>query len=321
MIKQAAEIQDKPALSSEEWDDLRTNLVGTIMAETSLHGLAQNAGMKWFIRGKKETPARYLEYSLEELADLPEFYGKGNRLSNFFSILQETIAFDDPFSVMVDKFESHPSDAMLARSVLQEMEVPFDYPVDLMQFSKRTRDLCLEGEHDTLDKLISFLNESTTAVIMNEEFRQFLSCVKSRDKNGLAQFIPIRQGCKGIYLAEALGLFARQLNDHYAATLLYAFKIESNKPEWAEDIVLQKDRAQRLIEDVKMTATKYFDMMPGQASDLRSCLASGIGSSVRFFISLNNPHVEELALAIAMAAVDQKPRFKGLMGRFLNKNN
>ncbi len=320
-MNQAAEIQDEHVISPEDWDEIRSTLAGTIMAETSLHGLAQNVGMKWPIRGKDETPARYLDYTLEALADLPEFYGKGNRLSVFVAILKETIAFDDPFASMAEKFESQPLDAALARTVVYELEIPSDYPVELMRFSKRTRDLCIEGGHDTLDKLITFLMESTTAVIMNEEFRQFLSCVRSQDKSALAQFLPIRPGCKGIFLAEALGLYAHQMNDPYAATLLYAYRIDTDNPDWGEEAVLQKDRAQRLIDEVKATAMKYFEMMPDQASNLRSCLSAGIGASVRFFISLNNPHIEEVALAIAMAADDQKPRFKGLMGRFLNKNS
>ena len=66
-----------------------------------------------------------------------------------------------------------------------------------------------------------------------------------------------------------------------------------------------------MIAKVKQTVEKYFELMPDEAQQLRCAIQSGLSSSVRFFVSLNDPDLEGLAMAIAMAALDVKPRLKG----------
>ena len=57
--------------------------------------------------------------------------------------------------------------------------------------------------------------------------------------------------------------------------------------------------------------------MPDEAQELRAAIDSGTTSSVRFFVSLDDPDLEALSRAVAMAALDKKARFKSFMGNFL----
>lgn len=311
------ETENKLPFTAADWDALRSHFHDTVMATTNLSSLAKNLGKKWPIRGKMETPGRYINFTLEQLQDLPEFYGKGNRLPLLYSILHETKQLDEPFEEMVDQFDHFPEDEGEARSPLQQLGIPLEYPVELMLFSKRTLAICKEGGHETLNGLITFLMQSKTAIIMNEEFRKFMSCLKDDDVFGLSEFLPIREGARGIHLAEALGLIARQVNPQDAATLIFSYKVDAKIEEWGEDAILPKDEALQLIDRIKQAAVRCFEIMPDQAVQLKEALGSGLNTSVRYFMSLKDPDLEALSLAIAKAAFDEKPRFKGLFGRFL----
>ena len=317
MTEILSETQSKQAFSEQEWEELCRYFKDSVMAQTSLTGLASNIGRKWPIRGKEEIPEKYIHRSLEELKELPEFYGKGNRLELLYDILVQTRHLDDPFMEMTEHLENVGRQKVDSPQLLQQMGVPGDFPVELMSLSEKTRTTCHEGGYETLNQLVAFLQENTTASQLNEEFRLIRNCLDQMDAVRLGQYLPIREGARGIYLAEALGQIARQLSPAQAATLVYAYKIPTTNLAWGEDIVLPKAEALALIAKVKKSARKYFDLMPDQCQDLHCALQSGLSSSVRFFVTLNYPDLEGLARAIAMAAMDTKPRFKGLLGNFL----
>lgn len=304
-------------VSTPDWDALRENLKGTVMATTNLASLAKNVGLKWPIRGKEETPQRYIDCSLEELGEMPEFFGKGNRLPLLYSILEETMRLDDPFAEMIEGFDVVEAEAPANPTILQELQVPEDFPVDLMNFSRRTRTLCREGGHDTVSELLEFLRKSTSAAAINEEFQQFLYSVERASVSRLKQFIPVREGSKGVHLAEAIALIGRRLNDQQVATLLYAYKISTTNCAWDENAVLPKAQALNLINQVSESVRKACDLLPEQAQELREAVEAGMSSSVRYFVPLGDPEMEGLAIALAMAAMDVKPRIKGLIGSLL----
>ncbi len=304
-------------VSAQDWDALRGNLKGTVMASTNLGSLARNVGLKWPIRGKEETPERYIDCGLDELADMPEFFGKGNRLPLLYSILEETMRLDDPFAEMIEGFDVVEAEAPADPTILQELQVPDAFPVDLMNFSRRTRTLCRDGGHETVGELLAFLKKSTSAVAINDEFQQFLYSVERSSVSRLKQFIPIREGSKGVYLAEALALIGRRLNDQQVATLLYAYKISTTNCAWAEDAVLSKTQTLNLINQVSESVRKACDLLPEQAEELQKAVEGGISTSVRYFVPLGDPDMEGLGIAMAMAAMDIKPRIKGLIGSLL----
>ncbi|MGC9452989.1 MAG: hypothetical protein ACP5I4_16250 [Oceanipulchritudo sp.] len=301
-----------------DWEALRGYFRDTVMARTPLSSLAANLGLKWPIRGKEETPGKYIAFPLEELADWPEFYGKGNRLALLQQILLETRRLDDPFVEMTNHLAEVVRKEAEAPPLLEQLGVPVHFPVELMNFSEKTLASCREGGYETLGQLIAFLQQSASAININDEYRRFINCLNEMDANGLGQFLPIRNGARGIYLAEALGQVARRLTGPQAATLLYAYKISTTHPEWNEDAALPRAEASALLAKVKGAARKYFDRMPDQAEELREAVQSDLSAGVRFFVPLNSHDLEGLARAVAMAALDVKPRLKGFMGRFLN---
>ncbi|MEX0330615.1 MAG: hypothetical protein AB3N64_04255 [Puniceicoccaceae bacterium] len=304
--------------TAEEWDALRESLKDSEMADINLCTLAKNLDRKWPIRGEEETPARYLDYSLEALKQLPEFYGKDSRLPLLYNILLETKQFDDPYAEMVQLFDDYSDEVQKPKTPLELLEVPVDMPVELMTFSRETLDSCRQGKHNTISELIAFLEKSKTATTLNEEYRELMRAYNNFDQVALSKLLPIRDGSKGIFLAEAIGHMASKLTDQQAATLIYAFNVKCNKEAWGDSYVLPKAGALSLINQVKEKVLKGFEQMPDQAQELRAAIESGLNSSVRFFVSLDDPELEALALAVALAALPGKPRFKGFMGSFLN---
>jgi hypothetical protein len=154
-------------VSSQDWDALRSSLKGTVMATTTLASLAKNIGLKWPIRGTEETPERYINCSLEELGEMPEFFGKGNRLPLLYSILEETMRLDDPFAEMIEGFDVVEAEAPANPTILQDLQVPEEFPVELMNFSRRTRTLCREGGHETVSELLEFLRRPSMMSFSN----------------------------------------------------------------------------------------------------------------------------------------------------------
>lgn len=318
MKQQNTVYQEPLTFTAEDWDKLRESLRDSEMAQVNLCSLAKNLDRKWPIRGDEETPARYLAYSLEALKQLPEFYGKDSRLPLLYAILLETKHLDDPFADMVEMFDDFGGEVAKPKTPLELLEVPADMPVELMPFSRETLESCRQGKHQTVGQLIAFLELSKTASTLNEEFREFIRAYNNFDKIALRRLLPIREGSRGIFLAEAIGHMARRLTDQQAATLIYAFSIKCNKEAWGEGFAMPKTAALALINQFKEKVLKGFEQMPDQAQELRAAIESGLNASVRFFVSLDDPELEALALAVAMTAFPGKPRFKGFMGGLLS---
>jgi hypothetical protein len=120
-----------------------------------------------------------------------------------------------------------------------------------------------------------------------------------------------------VHLAEAIGLIGRRFNDQQVATLLYAYKISTTNCAWDENAVLPKAQALNLIKQVSESVGKACDLLPEQGQELREAVEGGVSSSVRYFVPLGDPEMEGLAIALSMAAMDVKPRIKGLIGSLL----
>jgi hypothetical protein len=318
MNSAAFETRKQNEVRPEDWDALRGYFQDSVMAQTKLASLAAEVGMKWPIRGKDETPERYIHFSLEQLADMEEFYGKGGRLELLYSILHETKQLEEPFLDMTRHLEAVALKEVEDPPLLRQLGVPADFPVDLMNFSEKTRAVCRDGGNNTLTGLMAFLQKSMSAVMLNDEFRQFHNCMEQADASGLAKFLPIREGAKGIFLAEAVGNVGRRLSDRHAATLIQAYRITTTNNAWNAGSGLGKNETLALIAKVKASVQEYVALMPEQGEKLREAVQSGLNASVRYFVSLKDPDLESLSIAIAMAACDVKPRHKGILGNLLS---
>lgn len=317
MNTMTTESGQKLPFTSADWEKLRYQLQDSMLAKTNLFKLAKDMGAKWPIRGKDETAEKYISHTLEQLADMPEFYGKGNRLLLLYSILRDTLTLDDPFSDMVSHFDAVAEQEQEALMALQQLEVPADFPVELTNLSPDTLNLCRAEQITDLALFVTFAQQSAKSVIINGDYRRLLNALMEMDIKVLKQFVPVREGEPGLFLAEFIGHMASRLTDSEAASLFQAYQLSTTKAAWSPERALGRTHTLALIEDLKVSAAKRFALMPDQAQQLRHAVESGEAACVRFFITLRDPDLESLAIAISMAAHDIKPRFKGLIGRFL----
>lgn len=315
MKPESSSTSAKQLITSSEWDTLRYHFQDSPMARTSLKKLAKDMGEQWPIRGKGETPEKYIGQTLEALGEMPEFYGKGNRLPLLCTILKETLGLDDPFSDMVRHFDEVSRKGDEALLALQELEVPEDFPVEFANFSDDTLRLCQAEKIETIGRFVQFAQESARTVVISGDYRLFLNSLIQRDIKGLRAFLPLREGESGLFLAETIGHLASRLSERQAASLLEAYQISTTRPAWSPEKALSRHETTALIAETKDVLQSRFEMMPDQAQQLRHAVQSGEAACVRFFISLGDADIEGLSMAIAMAAFEVKPRHKGLFGR------
>lgn len=301
-----------------EWDRLRYKMQDSMMVDTQLTKLAQSLGTKWPIRGKEETPRKYIGSTLDVLEELPEFFGKGNRLSLLYSILKDTQSLDDPFDDMVSHLGQVAGQDNEGLSALAEVEVPAFFPVDLSCFTEQTHSLCRAEEIKTVGELIEFTQKCAKSVFLGGELQQFLNGLMQRDRASLKRFLPLRENESGIFLAEALGHLVSKLSPSQAASAIALGQMETENAAWSADKALPKAEAQLLPDDLKSKVEPLLMLLPDQAQELRHALQSGLAPSVRFFASLRNADRETLAIAVARIAMNEIPKSKGFMKRFIS---
>lgn len=306
---------DNLPFSAAEWEQLRIRFRDSLMLNTELFKLAQNIDATWPIRGKDETPSKYISFSLDELRILPEFYGKPDRLPLLYQILAETLAFDDPFGEMADYVDSSSRKDDSALKALRKLEIPEDFPVQLANFSEDTKAFCKAEEIRSLADLIAFSQNMAQSIVVGGEFRSFLNSLTHLDTQTLKRFVPIRDGKSGLFLAEFIGHLAANCEPAEAATLLDFYGLKVNRREWSAAKPLNPAQRDLLFSELQRLMQPRFECLPDQAQQLRHAAQSGETALLRFFAPLADPDSEALAQAIALAALDFKPKSKGLLGR------
>lgn len=314
-------IDPKPShgFSAADWDSLRYRFQDSLMANTELHKLAQSIDNSWPMRGKDETPQKYLSYTLAELQELPEFYGKGNRLPLLFNILSETLAFDDPFGDMVDYLDTAAQKENAILRALQKLEIPLDLPIRFTNFSDSTLTLCENEGIKTLAELAEFAQKMAKSVVVGGEFRSFLNALAHIDVQTLKRFLPIREAKTGLFLAESLGHLAEQFTPPEAVTLLHYHQLPYSKPSWKETNALSRAHLETLINEIKPLVETRMQLLPDQAQQLRHAAQSGSLDLLRYFAALKDPDLESLAQAIALVGLDIQPKQSGLLKRLFSK--
>ena len=113
--------------TAKDWDEARTAFSTSIMVDTALTSLAQNLdAADWPIKGKDETPSKYIDLSFDEVVELLQLKGqKPERVDQLVSILKETLAFDSPFGEMVTQAEaSSARDNQLLKNLANRRSSP-----------------------------------------------------------------------------------------------------------------------------------------------------------------------------------------------------
>lgn len=199
-------MSDSPAPNpAKAWDEVRLAFASSIMVDTSLSSLAQNLdGPDWPITGREETPTAYIDLSYEEMRELLALKGYPEHAELLISILQDTLAFDDPFGDMVQQAEAAGEKDNALLKNLARLDVPEAFPIALTALDADTRDFCrLEGL-TTLGEFARFAQGMSQSVIVGGDFRKLLNALSHVDEQTLAAVLPYRPGRKGLHLVECL---------------------------------------------------------------------------------------------------------------------
>lgn len=285
--------------SAEEWDSIRERFFDSILNETEIAILGQNIGVSWPFHGSDETPKKYIELELEELYEVPGLIGKKSRIHKLMDILRETLAFDDPFSDLVDSVELDGVEDHTFERILAKFNIPNTYPAKLVKFNETTKDLLRPEAPETLLDVIRFGQLMPQDIPEGEELRFFLNGLAHMDEERMARHLPYRRGDRGLYLPEEIGLIVRRLDPGVQAALLKQSGIELTEKELARlsdtapSLHVEAD-IKEALESID-NACKWFSE---EAMELKAVFSNKTDPS-RYFIPIQNPDVERIALALS----------------------
>jgi hypothetical protein len=197
--------------TEKDWDEVRTAFASSIMVDTSLSSLAQNLdGADWPIKGKDETPARYIDLGFEEVVELLQLKGQPpDRIDQLIGLLRETLAFDSPFGDMVEQTAAASERDNPLLKNMARLSIPENFPIALTALEPGTLEFCTLEKLGTLGEFAVFAQGMSQSVIVGGDFRKLLNALSHVDEGALAEVLPYRRGQKGLHLIEALGQAAR----------------------------------------------------------------------------------------------------------------
>lgn len=276
--------------TAKDWNEVRSAFASSIMVDTSINSLAQNLdGPEWPIKGKDETPAKYVDLTFEEVLELLQLKGqKPDRIDDLILVLKETLAFDSPFGEMVEQTQAASERDNPLLKNLAKLGIPENFPVALTVLDAGTLEFCKLEKLSTLGEFAVFAQGMAQNVIVGGDFRKLLNALSHVDEAALAQVLPYRVGHKGLHLVEAIAQAARQPDA--------AARTELATTWFQEDLAaLEKD------------------------------LGAG-GSLARHFVAIGDPEVERRAaellrphLRVAVKAAAPEKKKGGLFGWFSRK--
>lgn len=277
--------------TAQDWNEARTAFASSIMVDTSLSSLAQNLdGPDWPIKGKDETPAKYIDLSFEEVVELLQLKGQPpERIDQLIGLLKETLAFDSPFGDMVEQTQAASERDNPLLKNLAKLGIPENFPIALTALEPGTLEFCKLEKLSTLGEFAVAAQGMAQNVIVGGDFKKLLNALSHVDEATLAEVLPYRRGQKGLHLIEAIA---------------QAVKVP--------------DAAARAEQ-----ATTWFRE---ELAALEKELAAG-GSAERYFVALGDPALEQravdllrphLRVALPKAAAPEKKK-GGLFGWFGRK--
>lgn len=248
--------------TAKEWDEVRSAFAASIMVDTSLNSLAQNLdNPEWPIKGKDETPAKYIDLGYEEVVELIQLKGQTEDLvDRLVDILRETLAFDTPYGDMVAQADAASERENPILRNLAKLGIPENFPIALTTLDRNTMEFCELEKLTTLAEFAVFSQSMSQNVIVGGDFRKLLNALSHVDEKSLAEVLPFRPGQKGLHLVEAVGHAAR-----------------------SDDGPGRTERA----------TTWFRDELAAMERDVRA------GSPIeRYFVALNNPALEQRAVEL-----------------------
>ena len=197
----------------KKWDSVRTAFASSIMVDTALSSLAENLdGPEWPGQGKVDSPADYIDFTYEEAIEaLAERGYPPGTIDKLVTILQETVAFDDPFGEMVEHSDAMAESTNPLLENMNKIGIPADFPIALSSLSPDTKEFCALEKLQTLGAFAVFAQSMSQNVIVGGDFRSLLNALSHVDEQALAKFLPFRPGTTGLHLIESLAAMVRDL--------------------------------------------------------------------------------------------------------------
>ncbi|MEO0509597.1 MAG: hypothetical protein AAF065_07035 [Verrucomicrobiota bacterium] len=305
--------------TAEEWNHIRKRFFHSILNETEVAKLGQNVGVSWPFKGSDETPAKYIEYEFEELESVPGLVGKMSRIKALMDILRETLAFDDPFGDMVDTVETESREDDTFERILTRIQVPTNYPADFIHFSEETKDLLTKEGVETLIECVHFGQKIARNAVIGGDLKSFLNSLSHKDEVGIARHIPYRRGERGLHLAEAIGLISEDMTEVAQLHLMSKGGVTLSDEE---TLKLNSSSELQIEASVKKALDQVADIgewFSTEAADLETVFGTG-GSPERYFIMINEPRRERIAVQLAkLQFAPEEEKKSGFLGRLFGR--
>ncbi len=305
--------------SAEEWNHIRKRFFNSILNDTEIAKLGQNVGISWPFKGKGETAAKYVEYDFEELQSVPGLVGKQRRIQTLMDILRETLAFDDPFSDMVDTVEAESEEDDTFERILAKLEIPPSYPSEFVRFEEGTKELLKNEDVNTLIEIVHFGQKIARNIVVGGDLRTFLNGLAHKDEVGISKHLPYRRSVRGLHLAEAIGLIAMDLPEAVQLQLLARAEIGLTEEEEATLSKASSLNVEASIKTAVEKVAKVSEWFVAEAADLKQVFSTG-GSPERYFIMIDDPRRERIALELAklQLGIDDNKK-SGFLGKLFGR--
>jgi len=271
--------------TAKNWDEVRSAFSASLMVDTSINSLAQNLdGPEWPIKGKDETPAKYIDLSFSEMKEMLALKGYPDHADLLVSILKETMAFDAPFGGVGEQTEASAQKDNQMLKNMAKLGIPESFPIELTALDSGTIDFCAMEKLTTLGEFAIFAQGMSQNVIVGGDFKKLLNALSHIDEKALAELLPFRPGTTGMHLLESLAQIAR-----------------------VQDPAVKSAKA-----------AKVFAMFKDEHAAIQRDLASGLPLA-RILMVLGNPAAEAAAAEMLGPEVKPKTGLFGAISRLFKK--
>ncbi len=241
MMKEETIVQN---FGKSEWDEVRVAFLNSLMMDTPISSLAQNLELEegWPIKGDGEVPSKYIGLTWEEIRQIPKLAEHPQCISLLISILQETMAFDEPFGEMADSVENNTKNDDALTRTLAELEIPLGLPLDITLLEQEVIDFCAGESVSTIGEFAAFSERlARSGLLLGGNLQGLLNALIVRDEAMIAHYLPYRPQVKGVHMVEAFGILLRKLSDSERNSLLKRYG-----SKYVEDNLVKAKRADEL---------------------------------------------------------------------------
>lgn len=302
--------------SAEEWQYLCERFSKSILKTTEIAELGRNVGISWPFKGSDETPEKYISFSFEELQSVPGLVGKKKRVQTLMDVLREILAFDDPFSDMMDTVEKKNTEDRIYHRVLKKLGIPEDYPVNLMFFSSDTKELLYKNGIKTLIEAINFGKRSSIKAESNNDLHSLINGLALINEATIRKHLPFRIGQNGLHLPEAVGLLVRGIDKPVQIELLIQAGIPLTDSETStKETTAHHISLETALKVVSVRFNELCSWFSDEVDNLKQ-LCDSPQSIERYFLPINDADIERVSIALAMINLgDLKKHKDGMLGK------